>query len=92
MNLILIERYLGNFSNNKILPKIYSANAIVKNIVRMTVGILGSMLMSITKSANAMFIVGIISLIIVTIVLKYMSTRVGLKPDEYDKKDIEISV
>lgn len=89
MSLILIERYLANFSNKKILPKIYSANAIVKNISRMTIGILGSLLMSTTGSANAMLIVGIISLIVIIALLKYMSTRVGLKPEEYKKEDIE---
>lgn len=92
MTLILIERYLANFSNKKILPKIYSANAIVKNISRMTIGILGSLLMTFTGSANAMLIVGIISLVVIVILLKYMSTRVGLKPEEYKKEDIELSV
>ena len=92
MTLILIERYLANFSNKKILPKIYSANAIVKNISRMTIGMLGSLLMTLTGSANAMLIVGIISLVVIVILLKYMSTRVGLKPEEYKKEDIELSV
>lgn len=90
MTLILIDRYLANFSNKKILPKIYSANAIVKNISRMVIGILGSILMTIIGSANAMVIVGIISLLIIVVLLKYMSTRVGLKPEEYKKEDIEI--
>lgn len=92
MSLILIGRYLGNFTDDNILPKIYSANSIVKNIFRMVVGILGSMLMAHTGSANAMLIVGIISLISIVILLKYMRTRVGLKAEEYKVEDIKYSI
>lgn len=92
MTLILINRYLANFSNENIFPKIYSANAIVKNLARMTIGILGSMLMTLTESANSMVIVGIISLVLIVMLLKYMKTRVGLKPEEYKSEDIELKV
>jgi len=90
MSLILIDRYLGNFTDNNILPKIYSAKSIVKNIFRMIVGILGSILMAHTGSANAMLIVGIISLVVIVTLLKYMKTRVGLKPEEYKTEDIKL--
>lgn len=90
MSLILIDRYLGNFTDDNILPKIHSAKSIVKNIFRMIVGILGSILMAHTGSANAMLIVGIISLIVIVTLLKYMKTRVGLKPEEYKTEDIKL--
>lgn len=90
MSLILINRYLGNFADDNILPKIYSANAIIKNMFRMIIGVLGSILMTQAGSANSMLIVGIISLIVVVSLLKYMKTRVGLKPEEYKKEDINI--
>lgn len=90
MSLILINRYLGNFTDDNILPKIYSANSIVKNIFRMTTGILGSILMAHIGSANAMLIVGMISLVVIVSLLRYMKTRVGLKPEEYKTEDIKL--
>ena len=62
MSLVLTTRYLGNFSDEKILTQIYAANAI------MIVGIS----------------LGIISFTLIC----YMKTRLGLKPEEYDKTEI----
>lgn len=92
MTRILINRYLANFSNEKMLLKIYSANSIIKNLARMSIGVLGSMLMSLIGSANAMLIVGIISLVAVIILINYMKSRVGLKPEEYKKEEISLEV
>ena len=39
--------------------------------------------------AYASLIIGIVSLILFIIVLDYMKTRIGLKPEEYRKQDIE---
>lgn len=92
MSTILINRYLANFTNEKMLLKIYSANSIIKNLARMSIGILGSMLMSLTGSANAILIVGTISLMLMIILISYMKTRVGLKPEEYKKEEISLEV
>ena len=92
MTLVLINRYLANFSNQEILPKIYSANSIIKNILRMVIGILGSLLMARTGSANAMAIVGVISFVVMILLLQAMKTRVGLKPEEYKKEEIEFKM
>ena len=91
MSLILINRYLANFSNQDILPKIYSANSIVKNLLRMIIGIVGATLMAETGTANAMTIIGVTLLIVVTGLLKVMKTKVGLKPEEYKKEELEFS-
>jgi len=92
MALVLINRYLSNFSNNEILPKIYSANSMVKNLCRLIIGITGSLLMSITGSAYAMVITGFFALIVVLFIIKRMKTTVGLKPEEYRKQDIEFKM
>ena len=39
--------------------------------------------------AYASLIIGTVSLILFIIVLDYMKTRIGLKPEEYRKQDIE---
>lgn len=92
MSLILINRYLGNFANKEIISKIYAANAIAKNIIRTVVGMLGSALVAITTSSNSMLIAGIVFFVISGILLMYMKTRVGLKPEQYSKKEIEMKV
>lgn len=92
MSGILVNRYLANFSTPDILLKIYSANAIARNIFRFLFGLFGSLLMGLTDTANAMTIFGIFTLIIMIILFKEMKTRVGLKPEQYDAKDIEFKI
>ena len=42
--------------------------------------------------ANAFLIVGIVFLISMVFVLRYMKPRFGLKPEEYSKEDIEFEI
>lgn len=92
MSGILVNRYLANFSNHNILLKIYSANSIARNLMRFIFGILGSLLMTITGSAHAMVIAGIFALVTMILLLKNMKSKVGLRPEEYDTKDIEFKI
>lgn len=48
--------------------------------------------MGITSTANAITIIGIFTLIVMAILFKGMKTRVGLRPEQYDKKDIEFKI
>ena len=43
--------------------------------------------MGITSTANAITIIGIFTLIVMTMLFKVMKTRVGLKPEEYSKEE-----
>ena len=88
MSLVLTTRYLGNFSDEKILTQIYAANSMMKNILRAIIAFLGSYLLDATSTANAIMIVGISLGIISFILICYMKTRLGLKPEEYDKTEI----
>lgn len=89
---VLMTRYLGNFTNEKILPKIYSINSISRNVFRMIIGFLGSYLLKITNTANATILAGIIFTIVAIALISYMKTRTGLKPEEYKKDDIEFDI
>lgn len=89
---VLITRYLGNFTDNSILPKIYSINAISRNIFRMITGFIGSYLLSITNTANSLILTGLIFTIVTLALISYMKTRTGLKPEEYKKEDIEFDI
>ena len=88
MSLVLVSRYLGNFSSEKILTQIYAANAMVKNLLRAIIGFLGSYLLDITNTANSMVIVGLFLLVISISLIGYMKTRLGLKPEEYGEDEI----
>jgi len=46
-------------------------------------------LLTYTTTAYVFVIIGAISAILFVFVLSYMKSRIGLKPEEYDKKDIE---
>mgnify|MGYP004636281269 CR=1 FL=1 len=89
---VLMTRYLSNFTNPTMLPKIYSINAISRNFFRMTIGFLGSYILSITNTANSLILTGIIFSIVTLSLISYMKTRTGLKPEEYKKEDIEFDI
>ena len=89
---VLMTRYLSNFTNSNILPKIYSVNSIIRNFFRMIIGFLGSYILSITNTANSLILTGIIFTIVVLSLISYMKTRTGLKPEEYKKDDIEFDI
>ena len=80
---------MGNFTTEKILPKVFAVNAISKNVFRMSICFLGSYLLTVTNTANSTIIFGIILTIVSIALISYMSTRLGLKPKEYRKEDIE---
>ena len=89
---VLMTRYLSNFTNSNILPKIYSVNSISRNFFRMIIGFLVSYILSITNTANSLILTGIIFTIVVLSLISYMKTRTGLKPEEYQKDDIEFDI
>ena len=85
---VLKKRYMNNFSNNKILPQIYSCNLIMANLFQMILGFVASLLLKMTTLSNSLLILGIICTSLVIIMAIYSKTRLGLKPEEYRKGDI----
>jgi len=85
----LIKRYLSNFSTSVLRPKLYTANTFVESIGRAIIYLLCSFLLSHTSTSYVFVITGAISIITFVFILSYMKPRVGLKPEEYDKKDVE---
>lgn len=51
--------------------------------------LLASFLLKYASTSYVFVIIGAVSTIAFIFVLSYMKSRVGLKPEEYDKKDIE---
>lgn len=87
----LIKRYLNSFSNQNISVKIYSSANLMKDLGAMITSLMVSILLKNIAISYASLIVGIVSLILFIILLDYMKTRLGLKPEEYRKQDIEFN-
>lgn len=89
---IIKSRYLNNFSNSKILPKIYAANTIINNLLRMIIGFIGTLILSHFNITYTMIIIGISFTVVTYLIFCYMKPRVGLKPDQYKVEDIKLKV
>lgn len=87
---VVTSRYLQNFTDSNILPKIYAVNSVCRNMFRVIIGFIGAYLLNITNTANTIIIISIIFTIIVLSLISYMKTRLGLKPEEYSSEDIKL--
>lgn len=85
----LLKRYLNNFTNTEMRDKITLAYNLIESIIRTIFALLSSYLLKITTSSNTMLFVGCIFTIIIVLLLDKMRNKVGLKPEEYSKKEIE---
>lgn len=83
----LIDRYLTNFTNEKIDTKIFAANELCKNIVATIMILFGAFLLDKMITAYCMIIIGVLFLIIYVLIAVYMKSRVGLNPNEYSKEE-----
>ncbi|MBR1802886.1 MAG: MFS transporter [Clostridia bacterium] len=87
----LIKRYLNNFTNTALREKIASCYNLVESISKAIIGFLVSWLLRGTTASNTMLVIGCIFTIVVVLLLDKMRSRVGLKPEEYSKKEIEFT-
>lgn len=88
---ILEYKYLKNFTTEDMRNKITFAYEFIGGIAASIISIIGGLLLNVMKIQNAFLIVGLASLAIMIVVLDYMRTRFGLKPEEYKKEDIEFA-
>lgn len=85
----LMDKYLNSFSTREISTKIYSARSVVISIFSTIILQVASLVMDKFTTAESFVIMGFAFLIAFIFTLQYMKTRVGLKPEEYKKSDIE---
>ena len=83
----IIDKYLRNFSNEKIDTKIFAAYNLFRSVFRMLAGLLASFLLDKMATVYCMIIIGVLFTIIYILLGKYMKTRVGLKPEEYSDEE-----
>lgn len=85
----LIKRYLNSFSTSSMRTKIYSALEIIYDIVRIIITFTCSFLLNYISTSYVYIVLGCIFTVIMIFLLDHMKHTVGLKPEEYNKKDIE---
>ena len=88
----LMTRYLNNFTNRGIRPKISALRYLTANLATAILSLISSGLLAITTTANTFIIIGCITTIGVVLLLNYMRDKVGLKPEEYSDEDIRYSI
>lgn len=84
--------YLKNYTTAKIRTKITSAYDLIICVTQAIMSLFASFILSITTTSKALLFLSIFYVLILFLVLKYMKTRIGLRPEQYDKKDIELTV
>ena len=88
----LINRYYNSFSTPELNTKIYAAKLLIESLIRMLVCLFISFLLGVTTIEYAYVILGCVLTLAFIFLLDYMKTRIGLKPEEYKKKDIEFTI
>lgn len=86
---ILETKYLKNFTKENMRNKITFTYEFIGGIAASIFSILGGVLLNFTNVERAFLIVGLSFFVIMLLVLNYMRTRFGLKPEEYNKEDID---
>lgn len=87
---ILAERYSKNFSTPKTRSRISFTAEFTTNIIESILVFLAGVLLDGVSVQFATLFVGLIFLLFFTLALDYMKTRIGLKPENYNKKDINL--
>jgi len=88
----LIKRYFNSFSTPEINTKIYTAKSLLDNLAKSAMFFFSSFLFGLVGVPYALLIIGCVLAVLYVLLLDYMKTRLGLKPEEYDKKDIEFNL
>lgn len=86
---ILKSKYLKSFATSKMRVKIDSAFNLIKSISEFAIAMFASYLLTKTTPRESFLILGITFLVILAFILKWMKPRFGLKPEQYDVKDIK---
>ena len=89
---ILEAKYLKNFTNQSSRSKITFTYEVIGSLSASIFSIMGGLLLNVLTVENAFLILGLLSLAIMIVVLDYMRGRIGLKPYQYKKEDIDFKI
>ncbi len=85
----LTTKYLKSFATPKMRTKIDSTFSLIKSISQFVMAMIASCLLSKTTPKVSFLILGLSFLVLLVFILQWMKPRFGLKPEEYDEKDIK---
>ena len=88
----MLARYLSNFTNRKIRPKLTALRNLSSNLLTAVVSAVCAFLLEITTTANTFIIIGCITTIAAVLLVDYMKGKVGLRPSQYSKEDLKYSL
>lgn len=86
---ILEYKYLKNFSSPEMRSKITFTYEFIGGITASIMSVFGGLLLEVVDIKNAVLLVSLASLAVIILILDYMRTRFGLRPEDYKKEDIE---
>ena len=84
----IIKQYLNSFCDSKMRLKIYSTTALTESLTTTILSIVCSKLLNFLLPSQTILIIGTSFTIIMIFISIYMSSRLGLKPEDYPEKDI----
>ncbi len=84
----LMKRYLQSFSTPEVTTKIYGLQTILNSIFATIFSLFSALLLKYISVASALIIIGSLLSTVFLILLDYMKSYVGLKPEEYEKSEI----
>lgn len=87
----LSKRYLSNFTTSSMRTKISLISDFSYSVFKAILCFICSALLEITSTSYVYIIIGCVFTVFFIFFLDYMKSTVGLKPEEYDKKDIEFA-
>ena len=85
---VIIKRYFNNFTNSEKRVKIATVNNLVENIIASILTFGASFIVNILPTNYTLIIVGGIAVIVMILLLDYMRNTVGLKMEQYGKREI----
>lgn len=85
---VLIKRYFNNFTDSEKRVKIATANNLCENIIASALVFVAAFALENLTIEYTTIIIGCSFMIVFTLLLDHMRKTVGLKPEEYDKKEI----
>lgn len=84
--------YLKNFTTPESRNKISFTFELITCIVASIMSIMGAAILNYMPAKYAITLIGVVFLGVLILILRYMKNKIGLKPNEYSKEDIEFTV
>jgi hypothetical protein len=85
---VLIKRYFNNFTNSEKRVKIATVNNLLENLIASLLIFGASFILDIISIDYTLVIIGCVSTMLIVLLLDFMRETVGLKMEQYGKKEI----